>query len=51
MIMETLLNATDTGTVVTFTFKNIPIGIKPEDNEVGTLSSLNKLADYLKQDV
>lgn len=49
MIMEVLLNPTDTGTNVTFTFKNIPIGIKPEDNEKGTRSSLNKLSNYLKQ--
>jgi hypothetical protein len=49
MIMEITLSSAGEATNVTFTFKNIPIGIKPEDNEAGTISSLNKLADYLKK--
>ena len=44
MTMEILLRPAGTGTRVTFTFKNIPVGIRPEDNEKGTLSSLEKLA-------
>ena len=47
MIMEISLDEQDGGTEVTFLFKNIPPGIKPEDNEAGTRSSLNKLAGYL----
>lgn len=39
------------GTRVTFIFKNLPKGIKPEDNKAGTRSSLKKLSDYLKTNV
>jgi hypothetical protein len=28
--------------------KNIPQGIRPEDNEAGTISTLEKLADYVE---
>ena len=48
MIMEVTLKSIDTGTKVTFTFNNIPIGIKPADNEAGTISSLEKLANYVE---
>ena len=48
MIMEVTLKAIDGGTKVTFTFKNIPKGIKPADNEAGTISSLEKLARYVE---
>jgi uncharacterized protein YndB with AHSA1/START domain len=48
MIMEVVLKPIDNGTNVTFTFKNIPIGIKPADNEAGTISSLKKLAKYVE---
>jgi hypothetical protein len=48
MIMEVVLKPIDNGTNVTFTFKNIPIGIKPVDNEAGTISSLKKLAKYVE---
>lgn len=44
-IMEVSLNAIDNGTRVTFFFKNIPIGINPADNEIGTISTLEKLAN------
>ena len=50
MIMELVLDPTDAGTNVTFTFKNLPIGIRPADNEEGTMSSLNKLSDYVRQE-
>lgn len=48
MSMEIRLEPIDSYTKVTFEFKNIPKGIKPEDNEAGTISSLQKLADYVE---
>ena len=48
MTMEITLDPVDEGTDVTFLFTNIPIGIKPEDNEAGTISSLEKLAQYVE---
>ncbi len=36
-------------TKVTFLFKDIPKGIKPEDNEAGTMSSLEKLAQLVEE--
>jgi len=48
MIMEVTLEAADGGTLVTIVFKDIPVGIRPEDNEAGTLSSLEKLARYVE---
>ena len=48
MIMEVTLKPIDNGTKVTFTFKNIPKGIRPADNEAGTISSLEKLARYVE---
>jgi uncharacterized protein YndB with AHSA1/START domain len=47
MIMEVTFEPIDNGTNVTFLFKDIPKGIKPADNEAGTISSLNKLAEYV----
>jgi uncharacterized protein YndB with AHSA1/START domain len=47
MIMEVNLEPVDNGTKVTIIFKDIPPGIKPEDNEAGTISSLKKLAKYV----
>jgi uncharacterized protein YndB with AHSA1/START domain len=47
MTIEITLEAKDKGTEVTFLFKDIPKGIKPEDNEAGTQSSLEKLAQYV----
>lgn len=50
MIMETSLEeVADAFTEVTIIFKNIPPGIKPEDNEAGTEQSLEKLARYLER--
>jgi uncharacterized protein YndB with AHSA1/START domain len=49
MIMEVTLEAEDGGTMVIIVFKNIPSGIRPEDNETGTRLSLEKLAHYLEQ--
>lgn len=49
MTMQISLESVDEGTEVTFTFKDIPKGIKPEDNEKGTLSSLEKLATLVEK--
>lgn len=49
MIMEVKLEPIGDGTKVTFLFKDLPRGIKPEDNEAGTISSLKKLAKYVRQ--
>ncbi len=48
MIMEVTLEAADGGTTVSIVFKGIPSGIRPEDNEAGTESSLEKLARYVE---
>jgi uncharacterized protein YndB with AHSA1/START domain len=48
MTMEITLEAKDDGTTVSLLFKDIPSGIRPEDNEVGTQSSLEKLARYVE---
>jgi hypothetical protein len=48
MIMEITLEAKDSGTRVTFVFKNIPPGIRAEDNKAGTRSTLEKLAHYVE---
>jgi uncharacterized protein YndB with AHSA1/START domain len=47
MIMEVTFEAKGNGTRVTFLFKNIPSGIRPEDNEAGTKLTLEKLARYV----
>ena len=49
MIMEVTLTPVHNGTEVNYLFKNIPKGIKPHDNEAGTKSSLEKLADYVEK--
>ncbi len=48
MIMEVTFRPIADGTKVTIEFRNIPIGIRPEDNEAGTLSSLEKLAGLVE---
>jgi uncharacterized protein YndB with AHSA1/START domain len=48
MFMEITFTPTENGTIVAYFFKNIPIGIKPEDNEAGTISTLEKLASYVE---
>lgn len=48
MIMEATLQQIAAGTEVTISFKNIPKGIKPSDNEAGTISSLKKLAEWVE---
>ena len=48
MIMEVTFEAADSGTTVTIVFKDIPSGIRPQDNEAGTRSTLEKLARYVE---
>ena len=48
MIMDVTLEAAEGGTTVSIVFKNLPPGIRPEDNEAGTESSLEKLARYVE---
>ncbi|GAB3519190.1 SRPBCC family protein [Emticicia fontis] len=48
MIMDVTLTPKGKDTTVTIVFKNIPLGIKPEDNEKGTEMSLEKLAKYVE---
>lgn len=47
MIMEVTLVDMDSKTDVTIAFHNLPAGVRPEDNDAGTRSSLDKLARYL----
>ena len=49
MVMVVTFENTESGTEVTILFENIPSGIRPEDNESGTRSSLEKLARYVEQ--
>ncbi len=48
MTMMVTLEERDGGTEVTISFENIPSGIRPEDNDAGTRSSLEKLARYVE---
>ena len=48
MIMEATFEAKEEATRVTILFRNIPPGIRPEDNEAGTRSTLEKLARYIE---
>ena len=48
MIMVVTFEAEDGGTTVSLLFKDIPSGIRPEDNEAGTRSTLEKLARYVE---
>jgi uncharacterized protein YndB with AHSA1/START domain len=48
MIMEVTLQTEEGGTTVSIAFKNLPEGIRPEDNEAGTQSALEKLARYVE---
>jgi uncharacterized protein YndB with AHSA1/START domain len=50
MKMVVTLDESEDGTEVTIVFEGIPSGIRPEDNEAGTRSSLEKLARYLEQE-
>ena len=48
MMMEVTFEPKEEGTDVTFIFTDIPPGIRPEDNEAGTESTLGKLARYIE---
>ena len=48
MKMTWLLDCANDATEVTITCEDIPVGIRPEDNEAGCRSSLEKLARYLE---
>jgi uncharacterized protein YndB with AHSA1/START domain len=48
MTMAVTLEERDGGTDVTIVFANLPLGIRPEDNDAGTRSSLEKLARYVE---
>jgi uncharacterized protein YndB with AHSA1/START domain len=48
MLMVVTFEAEDGGTTVSILFKDIPSGIRPEDNEAGTRSTLEKLARYVE---
>lgn len=47
-IMEVRFERQGTATLVTIVFTNIPLGIKPEDNEKATERSLDNLERYLR---
>jgi uncharacterized protein YndB with AHSA1/START domain len=48
MLMVVTLEAGDGGTTVSIFFTDIPSGIRPEDNEAGTRSTLEKLARFVE---
>lgn len=48
MIMEVTLEPEEDGTTVSIVFKDIPSGIRPQDNELGTQSTLEKLARFVE---
>jgi uncharacterized protein YndB with AHSA1/START domain len=50
MIMDVTFEDSGGGTEVTILFEQIPPGIRPEDNDAGTRSSLEKLAQYVEQE-
>jgi uncharacterized protein YndB with AHSA1/START domain len=50
MFMEVTLETENDGTNVSIVFRDIPSGIRPEDNEVGTEQTLNKLARYIESE-
>ena len=49
MIMEVTFEPIGVETRVTILFEEIPTGINPEDNEIGTQLSLEKLAAYVEK--
>ncbi len=48
MLMVVTFEAEDGGTTVSILFKDIPSGIRPEDNEAGTWETLEKLARFVE---
>jgi hypothetical protein len=49
MTMEVTFEAQAGGATVTISFTHLPSGIRPEDNEAGTRSALEKLARYVAE--
>jgi len=49
MTMTVTLADVAGGTEVTLSYENVPAGIRPEDNEAGTRSSLQKLAALVEK--
>lgn len=49
MIMEVTFEAKNGGTTVSISFKNLPSGVRPEDNEAGTQQTLENLARYIEE--
>lgn len=49
MTIEITFEPTDGGTLVSYVFKDLPAGIKVEDNWNGTRSTLEKLAAYVEK--
>jgi uncharacterized protein YndB with AHSA1/START domain len=49
MIMEVTIEPEAHGAIVTVAFREIPPGIRPEDNELGTRLALEKLARYVER--
>jgi hypothetical protein len=47
LIVSTTLEPAGSGTKVTMLCENIPAGVRPEDNEAGCRSTLEKLAAFL----
>lgn len=48
MTMEVTLEPEGQGTRVTILFRNIPSGISPEENEAGTMSTLERLGRFVE---
>jgi hypothetical protein len=48
MTLVATFEAEDGGTRVSILFNDIPPGIRPEDNEVGTQLTLENLARYIE---
>jgi uncharacterized protein YndB with AHSA1/START domain len=48
MTLTTSLADADGGTLLTMEHENLPAGIRPEDNELGTTMSLRKLAGLVE---
>ena len=49
MRMEVTFEAEADGTRVSMLFQELPPGIRPEDNEAGTRSAMEKLARYVER--
>jgi uncharacterized protein YndB with AHSA1/START domain len=49
MTVRTTLEPVGTGTRITMLCENIPAGIRPEDNEAGSRSTLDKLAAFVER--